>query len=309
MWKFITTRNFLMEQASDDGGAGGTGSSLLGGTGGSTPPADKGTPPPADKGSEGGKGSDESWLTALPDDLKEDATLKNFKDIKSLAAAHVALKKHLGADKIALPGKNATAEDWKALYTKLGVPEKVDDYKVEFKKEAVITDDFAKEFRTKLHSVGILPQQAQALADWVSETNITNTKKFSEDRAKQQQAEIGELRKEWGNAFDTQVARANKLLAEHADEATVKYLQSSGLGNDVRLIKLLAAAGGALYKEDKALEGQGQGTAKLTPAEARAEANKIVADFKHPYHIKDHPNHKSAVEEVAKLFEQAASQG
>ena len=49
--------------------------------------------------------------------------------------------------------------------------------------------------------------------------------------------------------------------------------------------------------------------ARLTPAEARKEANKIIADFKHPYHVKDHPNHKAAVEEVTRLFEQAASQG
>lgn len=304
MWKFLTTRNFLMEQASDDGSAGGAGGSVLGVATATETVKEAVDPAKTDDTTAGN-----SWLTALPDDLKEDATLKNFKDIKSLAAAHVALKKHLGADKIPLPGKNATEEDWRALFTKLGVPEKVEDYKVEFKKEAVITDDFTSDFRKKMHEAGILPSQAQKLADWVSDMNITNTQKFTQERQAQQKAEIEGLRKEWGQAFDTQVARANKVLAEHADEATVKYLVSSGLGNDVRLIKLLASAGQALYKEDKALEGSGNGTGKLTPAQARAEANKIVADFKHPYHIKDHPNHKTAVEEVAKLFEQAASQG
>ena len=80
------------------------------------------------------------------------------------------------------------------------------------------------------------------------------------------------------------------------------------MGNDVRLIKLLSSIGNKLYKEDKSLEGSG-GMQRLSPADAKAAANKIIADFKHPYHIKDHPNHRAAVEEVAKLFEQAASKG
>lgn len=316
MWKFLTTRRFLMDQAGGDGGDGGTGTSLLGGQGSGTPPAGKeGGDPSAGKaadpapGSGSGKGADESWLSTLPNEFREDPTLKKYKDVSALAAAHISLQKLAGAEKLAIPGKNSTPEDWQNLFRKLGVPEKVDDYKVEFKKEAIITDDFAKDFRAKMHTAGVLPQQAQQIADWVSEMNITNAKKFTTERAQKQQAEIEGLKKEWGNAFDVQVARANKVLAEHADEATVKYLVSSGLGNDVRLIKLLASAGSALYKEDKALEGQGQGTARLTPAEARSAANKIVGDFNHPYHLKDHPNHKAAVEEVAKLFEQAASQG
>ena len=160
-----------MDEAPADGGTGGTGGSLLGNQSGGTPPASaggtgaEGTPAPAGTAQ---AGNETPWIDSLPTELKDDATLKTFKDVKSLAAAHVALKKHLGADKIALPGKHATPEDWKAVFTKLGVPEKLEDYKAEFKKDAVITDEFANDFRTKLHSLGVLPSQAQALADRVS---------------------------------------------------------------------------------------------------------------------------------------------
>lgn len=317
MWKFITTRNFLMDQAGGDGGDGGGGGSLLGGSGGGaggTGADDKGAEGKGAgddgkaKGGSGGTGSDESWLATLPDDIKEDASLKLYKDVKSLAAAHIALKKHLGAEKLALPGKNATPEDWKQLFHKLGVPEKVEDYKVAFKKEAIITDDFAKNFTEKLHAFGVLPSQAQAIADWVSDMNIENTTKFTQARAAEQQKEINALKEEWGEAYAPNIARANKVWNEHLDKATAESLLKSGMGNDVRLIKLLSSIGNKLYKEDKSLEGEG-GMQRLSPADAKAAANKIIADFKHPYHIKDHPNHRAAVEEVAKLFEQAASKG
>lgn len=301
--------NRLYDQAGAEGSDAGSGSgtgSLLGTSSAGQAPKDAAPPaPPAED-----KGTNEAeWLKGLNPELKDDATLKNFKDINALAAAHVALKKHLGADKVAVPGKHATEEDWKAFYKKVGVPEKIDDYKVEFKKGAKVSEEFTKSFREKLHSTGVLPNQAQALADWVAEVNEAHYTSHA-TALKQKEAEaIAGLKKEWGNAFEPYVARANKVLMEHTDEDTVKSLIESGLGNDPRLIKLLASIGNVLYKEDKALEGNGAGMTRMTPADARKAAMDIVSNSKHPYHDKHHPNHKAAVEEVSKLFEQAASKG
>lgn len=303
MWTHLTTRRRLLFPEPGAEGGTGTSTNLLGGDPATLEPAADPNPPAADPD----KGDESSWVNSLPDELKEDATLKNFKDVKSLAAAHVALKKHLGAEKLTVPGKNSTEEDWQNLYRKLGVPEKAEDYKVEFKKEANITEDFSKNFQVKLHSLGVLPKQAQGLADWVSEMNLNASKSFMESRKAKQEAEVSELRKEWGQAFDGKVARANKFLKEHADEKTMEFLKNSGLANDVNVVKLMAKVGELLYKEDATLEGTPGGKARFTPAEAMTEARKIVSDMNHPYNIKDHPNHKTAIKEVEALFQQAAS--
>ena len=86
----------LFDKAGEDGagGGGGTGSLLNtgGGNGGGTPPAPKGDPNANNTGdksggnpnSSGGTGTS-TWLSALPKELQEDATLKKFNDVQGLA--------------------------------------------------------------------------------------------------------------------------------------------------------------------------------------------------------------------------------
>ena len=55
-----------------------------------------------------GSGSDnQDWRSSLPDDLKNDATLQNFKDIESLAKTVVHQQKVLGSS---IPRPNTDEE-------------------------------------------------------------------------------------------------------------------------------------------------------------------------------------------------------
>lgn len=74
--------------------------------------------------------NNQMWYSSLPDELKSDPNIIKFKDPASLAKSYIHLQRNLGADKIALPGENATDDDWKQVYRKLGVPESLDEYKV-----------------------------------------------------------------------------------------------------------------------------------------------------------------------------------
>ena len=63
-----------------------------------------------------GSGSDnQDWRSSLPDDLKNDATLQNFKDVESLAKTVVHQQKVLGS-RIPIP---KTDEEKTELYAKL----------------------------------------------------------------------------------------------------------------------------------------------------------------------------------------------
>jgi hypothetical protein len=74
-----------------------------------------------------GSGSDnQDWRSTLPDELKNDATLQNFKDIESLAKTVVHQQKVLGS-RIPLPKND---DEYNELYNKLGRPEDPNKYEV-----------------------------------------------------------------------------------------------------------------------------------------------------------------------------------
>lgn len=294
----------------NNGGAGGSGEGLLNGSAaggsGTTPP-----PPANNNGGQGdGNGSGQgagtsSWISALPKELQEDASIKKFPDVATLAKSYVNAQRLIGANKIVIPDQHATDEDWKNVYNKLGLPETVDKYEVKFGDSATIDKKFVDDFKALAHKSGILPKQAQALADWFTTTNINAEKELATSRATHLEKEIAGLKSEWGQAFDAKLQHANNALRNFADKDTLDYMEKTGLNNDVRLVKMLSAMGEQLYKEGKIPEGSTSN--RLTPEEAMKSARAIIADTKHPYHIKGHPNHAAAVSEVAELFKQATN--
>jgi hypothetical protein len=68
----------------------------------------------------------------------------------------------------------------------------------------------------------------------------------------------------------------------------------------VGLLKIFAKVG-KILKEDNLISANGSGSGSMTPATAQAEMSKVYGDFNHPYYVKEHPGHKAAVEEMARL--------
>ena len=304
----------LFDKAGD--GAGGTaGSILTTPTGGGGPAATEGqSNSGTGAGSEGkasaasssiasAKGENiQDWRLALPPELQEDASLRTINDISTLAKSYVHAQKLIGADKIPVPSKHATEDDWKKVYTKLGLPEKLEEYQVEFKESATLDKKFIEDFKKAAHTAGVLPKQAQALANWYQEINANAEKEALKLLESRRTEEVEGLKKEWGAAFDKNVTAARKVLGKFADNDMLEYLDKTGLGNDVRLVKLLSKIG-ETFKEDSVAGGNEGMPGVMTPAQAKQEIGKIMGDSNHPYFIASHPNHKAAVQEMARLFE------
>ena len=70
------------------------------------------------------------WRSSLPEDIREDPSLKPLQDINSLAKSYVHSQRMLGTDKVVVPGKYATPDEWRGFYHKVGLPEEVKDYEV-----------------------------------------------------------------------------------------------------------------------------------------------------------------------------------
>ena len=298
--------NMVMKMDGEPAPAGG--GSLLTGTPAPTPdptpaPAPTPDPTPAPTGTP-------TWRDTLPEDLKADATLGKYKDVPALAAAHIALNKHLGSEKLVIPGKNATEDDWKQVFSKLGLPAEQKDYVIKAKEGTTIAPSFSEKFAEMAYKNGVLPKQAQALMDWFSDANATSEADYLEARTKAQGVELEALKTEMGAAFDPTLAKAARFISEFATPKEVEYLEKTGLGNDVNLIRLFMAAAKDRYTEDQVKGQESTGKVMLTPADSLKAARDIVANKDNPthaaYHDASHPNHKAALAEVQELFQQAS---
>jgi hypothetical protein len=312
----VRWNNFVCEQAGAETGSGAGGSSVLtsssGGGAGAAPKGDTHSANSAGANQEatgnnaagdtsGGKQNND-WKSTLPKELQDEPSLKLFHDVAALAKSYVNAQKLVGADKVPVPSKHATDDDWKNVFTKLGLPQDLKEYEVKFQEGVTLDKQFSEEFKETAHKAGILPRQAQALADWFSQANAQAEQKLQAEFKSSQEKQINALKEEWGQAFDLKIEKARQVLREASNPELVEYLETSGLGNDAKLIKLLANVADKFLGEGKEIGGRGANEPTLTPKEARTEYNKILSDMTHPYWNKSHPGHKAAVDEVAHLM-------
>lgn len=246
----------------------------------------------------------ENWKSGLPQELQESGALKLIHDIPSLAKSYVNAQKLVGADKIPVPSKHATPEEWRDVYHKLGLPQDVKDYKLSLPKEASMDQEFAGVFAQKAHELGILPQQAQELLNHFESLNQNAIQTLKKAQEGELTESVGKLQKEWGAAFDEKLNAARQAVSHFADKETMDYLDKSGLTNDTQLVRLFAKVSEVL-KEDGLIKAVGSGTGNMTPAAAREAYGNILSNMQHPYYDKHHPNHKAAVDEFTRLFKMA----
>lgn len=254
-----------------------------------TPPA---TPPPTD------------WRAALPEDIRGDESLKVIHDVPSLAKSFINAQKLIGADKVVIPSKHATDEDWRQVYHKLGLPTSLDGYEVKLDEKAV-SPEFATSYKETAHKLGIFPKQAQALADWFKEQNAAMGTKVQENIKQEQIAGFKKLQEKWGKAFETKLNKAEYVLQQAGVPEAIQYFKDSGLNSDPRLVEFLASIGDKFLTEDHIPNTRtpNGGMGALTPNEAESKINSILADPKHPYYDSTHPGHKGAVAEMTQLFQ------
>lgn len=242
----------------------------------------------------------ENWKESLPEELRNDPSLTSILDIGSLAKSYIHGQKMIGKDKIVIPDKFATEDDWGNIYKKLGVPDSVDKY--EFKTPEGVSEDFLKGFKEMAVKSGIHPRQAEKLFDFYNQFTTTANENIENESKRIFEESVSGLKKEWGQGYDRKLQSASNLFNSLADDDTKKIFNDSGLGNNPAVIKLFAKMAETMG-EDKYINAENSGSMGLTPAEAQEKINKIFGNKDHPYFNKSHPSHKDALSEMSKLFE------
>lgn len=246
-------------------------------------------------------GSQTSWFDTLPSDLKENQTLKQFKDVGSLAKSYLHANSLIGKKGIIPPGEKATEEEMNQFYTSLGRPS-FDKYEVKAPEGAEVNKAAVDWFKENAYKLGLLPKQAQGLLEQYLQFESSQIGEKVKNVEIEQKNQLDGLKKEWGQGFNKQVAMARLAVKELGGEEFTSYLETTGLGNDVSVIKFMANVG-KLLGEDK-LRGEDLGQFGKTPKEIQAEIAKIRENPQSPYYDKSHPGHNSVVAQMEDLYKQ-----
>lgn len=237
----------------------------------------------------------ENWKEALDKDIKEDPSMAAINDIKALAKSYVHGQRMVGADKIVIPGKNATEGDWANVFKKLGLPDSHEKYET----KAELQAEFLAGFKQQAHKLGILPSQFSGIAEFIKASYDADMKARDDKHLLNIDNEIKALKAEWGDKFEVNVSKAQKALKAFASPEEIQYIHDSGLSNDTRLVKIFSKIAEGI-SEDK-FNFESESALGSDKASAQKKIDSIMSDVNSPYFNASHPNHEAIVNEMQML--------
>lgn len=300
---------FEGEGAGAGGGAdSGAGGGTDGGAGGAHPVAPWST---AGDGmwTIGEEGKQVPWYAAIPEEkARAHIEAKVYKNPGELALANYSLTQLQRGDPtvVGLPGKDASSEDMKAFYRKIGAPDTPEGYEFSFAEGVQVDDKFTTFGRNAFHEAGLRPDQAQIIADkWNEFAAQLNGDKAKAD-AEANDAALTALEQKWGGSYEENVA-AGKRVVNALGLSNEMLDRLGGKMGDADVVELMAMIG------KKAGEGDflsSQQTADpttpegMTPEDAQKAITRLQGDkdFQAKYTDRKHPEHKDAVSYMQRLF-------
>ena len=173
------------------------------------------------------------------DEYKEDKALANFQDMNQFVKSYLHAQKMVGLDKIPVPNKYATDEDWQEVYKRLGAPEKPDQYKYKFAKDQKVDEASLKAFNEVAQKNGLLPKQAENIVKFYNELSqqAVNQEASKVDAVRLESETV--LKTEYGSEYNKRLDQAKRLASQTlgADFLNNTILKNgSKLGDNVSLI-------------------------------------------------------------------------
>ena len=216
------------------------------------------------------------FKSLIPEDYKEEKSLQNFSNMDDFVKSYLHSQKLVGADKIPVPNKMATDDDWKAVYDRLGRPETPDGYKYDLPKETKLEEKTLKAFSEEAHKLGLLPKQAQGIINYYNSlAEQTEQAATVNEEAARAEAEV-ELRKEYGPAYDLKIAQARNLATNTFGSdflRNTKLADGSVLGNHPQVVRAFADLASKM-SEDSIV--QGEATSAMTVKEIDSEIESLT---------------------------------
>lgn len=282
---------------------------IAGGAGGAPPtPPEAGAPPT--KPVEGGV--EIQYPESFPKEFHGNPTIMKHVNaetgeinVGNVMSSLIHAQKLVGADKLIKPTDATTPEEMRNFYTSLGVPEKIEDYKITaegFNAE----DPASKGFVEAAHAAGVLPKQAEALYTYYDKSQKEAIKNADALGDEAYNAEIGKLKAGWGDSFDKNIKISEQAFQKIFNAEDQAQYKEAGLLADPAFIKAMNTVGQRML-DDTTLEGGGGN-------DYSGNEEQLKASYRESYAVlstgdKTNPSYIHHQKNLHKLSEIAAERG
>lgn len=247
--------------------------------------------------------SGKTWKEAISQEYRSNPNIEKFTELDALAKSYINAVSMIGTDKIPLPGKSATDEQWNEVYNKLGRPDSADKYTLEFKSDVAPIDENAiKGFAQNAHKLGLNNKQAQGILEFYKSTLEGSAKEMSVNMEVAQSEAANALRSEWGRAYDENLRKASAVAKSYLEPELLdtQLRDGSRLGDNPKIIKAFANIAN-LLSEDKIVGTEAENV--LQGKDIEKEIKELTSDKQGAYWNKMDPDHNKIVNQVLALRE------
>ena len=247
--------------------------------------------------------SGKTWKEAISQEYRSNPNIEKFTELDALAKSYINAVSMIGTDKIPLPGKTATDEQWNEVYNKLGRPESADKYTLEFKTDvAPVDENVIKGFAQNAHKLGLNNKQAQGILEFYKSTLEGSAKEMSVNMESAQASAANSLRSEWGKSYDENLRRASNVAQTYLEPELLdtQLRDGSRLGDNPKIIKAFSNIAN-LLSEDQIVGAESDNI--LQGRDVEKEIEELTTDRQGAYWNKMHPNHNKVVNQVLALRE------
>lgn len=222
-----------------------------------------------------------SWTDGLNENSQGFVQNKGWDSAEQMLDSYQHLEKTVGApaDQVVHLPKEGDAEGWSDVYNRMGRPESPEAYKLENAPATEGGIDFQPRLREWAHEAGLSQGQTAQLHDKFQARLMEMNEEAQNQRLEQSTADEQELRREWGEAWDTKVSEGKRFVQSfNIDNETLGKLESAlGTAGLLRLSSDIGknlgehSDGGANMNANAAMFG-------MTPAVAQAKINDLTLD-------------------------------
>ena len=243
--------------------------------------------------------SEGNWLDGLDEAYRQNPLINKWGSLNDFAKTHLNAQKLIGADKVAIPGKAATDEEWQSLYQRLGAPEDPNQYEVE--QTDVFDEASFTAFRNKAYEIGLSNKQAQEIAGLYQDQIATGREALNQSAEEARFSGEQELRKEFGQNFEQRLtqaqAAARTVMGDTEIFDEIKLADGRSLGDHPAIIRTFSRMAEMLGEDGLV----GEPTDVVMSSQ---DAKQLISEHMRPntpYTIAGHPEHDMAVAEVLRL--------
>ena len=207
-------------------------------------------------------------------------------------------QKMVGGNKLLVPTKDSTPDEWADVFKKLGLPER--------EAYSLGIDEMTKGFIDKAHELGVLPHQAKGIVEYFNaaqkDQELSSKQKSDDEHA----AAVEGLKNDWKGSYEDNINAVNQTLDKVFTDAEKQGLSEAGYFSDPLFIKAMYSVAQKTMDDSTFAGQQVDGAGNLQGEQAlRDEYKKVYSKLSTP----EGKNSPALAKQLQHILEQAAKKG